>query len=204
MRAPRYPRSSLLSIVAVAGSALALLALALAACGGAEPQRAANPLVGPLATPVATDADRAEIAALINEVNEAFAAGDGETVCSRLTERGAATMSELDVVPPIEDEVEAQIEGEPLEPTCESAVASFTEGLSASDRRALQGPRPYRSTDVDLEATVADAGDGSGVQPAEGSPTVQVTCLENNGNYLWATHQMDGSWKLELPFCSGR
>ncbi|MEZ5061343.1 MAG: hypothetical protein R2700_07490 [Solirubrobacterales bacterium] len=182
----------------------AALAPALAGCGAAEPQRAANPLVGPPATPVFTDADRVEIAALINEVNEAFAAGDGKTVCARLTQHGAATMSELDVVPLIEDEVEAHVEGEPLEPTCESAVASFTEGLSASERRTLQGPRPYRATDVDLEATVAGAGDGSGVQPAEGSPTVQVTCLENSGNYLWATHQVDGTWRLELPFCSGR
>ncbi|MFN8150519.1 MAG: hypothetical protein U0R24_05275 [Solirubrobacterales bacterium] len=162
----------------------------LGGCGGAEPQRAANPLVGPLATPVATDADRAEIAALINEVRVAFAAGEGADVCDRLTARGAAEMTSQDVVPFIEDEVEARIEGEPLEPTCEAAVSSFTEGLTDSQRRQLAGVLTYRVADVDPAAT------------AEGYPgAVRVTCLESPGKAWFAT-QEDGTWKLELPFCS--
>ncbi|MCO5328121.1 MAG: hypothetical protein M9964_13875 [Solirubrobacterales bacterium] len=169
-----------------------VLAPALAGCGGAEPQRAANPLVGPLATPAVTDADRAEIAAVINEVRVAFADGEGEYVCERLTERGVAEMTSQDVVPFIEDEVDARIEGEPLEPTCEAAVASFTEGLTSSQRRQLAGVLSYRPGDVDPGAADEDH-----------SAAVRVTCLESPGK-AWFAAPEDGTWKLELPFCSGR
>jgi len=164
-------------------------ALLLAGCGGEEPAVQPRSLVDPPPA-TAVEADRAEIAAVINEVRVGFAEGDGELVCDRLTDDGAAAMTSQDLVPFIEDEVDARIEGEPLEPTCETAVASFTEGLTSSQRRQLAGVLSYRASDVDLGATV------------EGSPgMLRVTCLETPGKAWFATEE-DGAWKLELPFCA--
>ena len=181
-REARTPRLCLLSIVA-------LSALLLAGCGGEEPASEPQSLVD-LPPTTAVEADRAEIAAVINEVRIGFAGGDGELVCERLTEEGVAAMTSQDVVPFIEEEVDARIEGEPLEPTCEAAVASFTEGLTSSQRRQLEGVLSYRASDVDLAAVV------------EGSPgTLRVMCLESSGRAWFATEQ-DDAWKLELPFCA--
>ena len=122
-------------------------------------------------------------------IRNGYTTVDAGPIAVRLAQEGADWIS-LSAGGKFEDA--RRIEGEPLEPTCEAAVASFTEGLTSSQRRQLAGVLSYRPGDVDPGAADEDH-----------SAAVRVTCLESPGK-AWFAAPEDGTWKLELPFCSGR
>jgi hypothetical protein len=170
---------------AAAYAALALLLSAAAGCGDDEPT----------APPAVTDADRARIAAVINEAREAFAAGDGEKVCDALLDEGQEALIRIAG----EEEQGAEVD------SCEAAVEELTGDLTARQRRRVEGEGPYRPADVDVDPS-DDPGfnDRTDTVPEGGPQEVEVPCLEGDGNSLFLEHAGDGTWKLAVPFCSGR
>lgn len=137
--------------------------------------------------------DAREIAVTINVVREGLVAGDGEAVCDSLVEEGQRIT--VDVA---ERELDASGED------CEGAVEAFAATFEGGEGDLL-GPRPYRASDVDTDpADDPGFNDVTDTVPEGGPTEIEVSCLEGDGNSYFAYRQDDGSWKLGVPFCTGR
>lgn len=138
--------------------------------------------------------DAVEIARLVNAARDGLVAGDGEVVCDSLVESGQeamVTITERDVGVSVDD--------------CEEAVEELAASLSAKRVEEFSGPRAFRAADVNVDPT-DDPGfnDVTDTVPEGGPTNVQVSCLDSSGNVYFVIRQDDGSWKLQVPFCSGR
>lgn len=158
--------------------------IGLASCGDGE-QAKDEAVVG----------DARQIASAINVVRNGLVQGDGDAVCGALTDRGKSITVRI-----------AGERGPPLEAdSCEAAVEGIASVLTPSQQRSVRGPRDYTAIDVDLDPS-DDSGfsDITDTVPERGPPSVEVPCLEGDGNSWFAVRQDDGSWKLGVPFCTGR
>lgn len=166
------------------GVAVLAATAALASCGDEEP----------LPPDPVDREDALEIAETINTVREGLVAGDGEAVCDSLVDAGQR----------ITVRVTADELGVPAG-SCEEAVEQLAPSIDGRDRRRFLGPRPYVAGDVDVDPTDAPGfNDTTDTVPEGGPASIQVSCLDGSSNVWFALRQDDGSWKLGVPFCSGR
>lgn len=153
----------------------------LTACGDEEPS-------GP-----PDEGDAAEIAALLNEMEDAWVARDAAGVCATLTERGEGLVTRMG----------GRLSG-PEPRSCEDTVAAILERTPDPWLERRYGARSFSARDIDVENS--DGGSYYGSTDAadpQGEPRlVQVECSDAGSVYY--VERGDGGWRLQIPFCTGR